>query len=169
MEHEKLNIGKDELFESIKNEFAKQTKLRTIVFCIFCLLLGIYFCTLIIGAIQNAGIKEQVFFAVMFPLCIILGVIYKNRNSKMANADSAQELLAVYDKHKKIDKWMVAYDVVLLLAIIITVIFNGINTSNGISFMLVFMLVIPTIFVLSLKQTSKIEQLRELVKETNQN
>lgn len=161
MEQEKLNIGKDELFESIKSAFAKQAKLGTIGFCIFCLLLGLYFVTIIIGAIQDVGIKELVFFVVMLPLCIILGIIYKNRNSKMANADSIQDLLAVYDKHKKIDKWLIAYSVVLLIAIFITV-----RDTSVSSFFFVIMLLVPTIFVPSIEQSNKIKRLRELVQQS---
>ncbi len=161
MEPQELINERNELFESIKSDFAKQAKLRTIGFCIFCLLLGFFFFCLIIGMTHDVSIKEQVFFVVMLPLCIILGVIYKNRNSKMANADSAQDLLAVYDKHKKIDMCLIAYGVAILLAILITI-----RDSSSISILFVIMLIVATIYVPSLKQTNKINQLRELMQQS---
>ena len=79
----------------------------------------------------------------------------------MAHADSAQDLLDVYDKHKMIDKYLIAYGVVILLAIFITI-----RDSSSVSFLFVIMLIVATIYVPSLKQTNKINQLRELVQQS---
>ena len=80
-----------------------------------------------------------------------------NSFNKMAKADDAPGLLAAYGKYKKMEKWVIAYSALAAVLLIISII----RSSSDL--MLIILLLSSTLFCLTKKDTTDIEQLRDLL------
>ena len=155
METKELTNEKNELFESLKRWFAKEVKPRSIIFCFFCLIMG---CMLLYETFHGAAIIDQLIFSVMYFLCVIIGSICITWYNKIAKADNALDLLAIYDKNKKIETCVTVYCLLVVILAIVSII-----RTLSIGSLLGIMLLSPAIFVPTKKQKDEIEKLRKLI------
>jgi SNF family Na+-dependent transporter len=158
MEPQELANERDRLFENYKSYFSKSAKVRTITFVIFCVLAGLCIFSAVIGYWDwLIGIVGCIIFLVAGSHDIIW-------YHKLAKADDAQELLTIYDKKRKIEKWTTLTCVLFIIAIIIVlVVISKVDIK-------IFLLPGALLcLVLSKDPEMKgIERLRELVQATNQ-
>ena len=157
MEQEILNIGKDELFESIRSDFAKQAKLKSILFCPFCLILG---GKLLYDTFHHAAIVYQLTISVFFFLLVLIGAAWINWYHKIAKTDNAQEFLTVYDKKKIIEIVSIVVGLLALVGIVISI-------TSELSFdpPLIITLISIAVLIPTVKK-KEINRLRELVQNT---
>ena len=153
MEPQELTNEKNELFESLKSRFAKGVKPRSILYCLFCLILG---CVLLYKTFHHAAIVDQLLYSVMYVLFVIIGCVYITWYNKIAKVDNALDLLAIYDKNKKIESCVMIYWVLVMGIVSITT-----NLSIGVP--IILMQIAPVIFMPTNKRRNEIERLRELV------
>ena len=158
MEQEKLNIDKDELFESIKSELAKHTKTKSILYCLFCLILG---SKLLYEAFHHAAIIYQLIITVFFFLLVLIGVAWINWYHKIDKTDNPQEFLTIYNKKKLIEIISTVLYLLALVGIMISIWSEHSFDLPLLITMLALVIIIPT-----KKQKDKIEQLRELVQKS---
>ena len=129
MEPQELTNERNKLFENYKSYFSRHTKTSTITFVIFCVLAGLC----IFGAVTGyMDWLPCIACCIVFLVAGSHGIIWY---PKLAKADDAQELLTIYDKKRKIDKWTAITCALFIIAFIIwlviskvdisTVIFNG--------------------------------------------
>ena len=157
MEQEILNIGKDELFESIKSDFAKQAKPKSILFCFFCLIIG---SKLLYETFHHAAIVYQLTISVFFFLLVLIGAAWINWYHKIAKTDNAQEFLTVYDKKKIIEIVSIVFGLLALVGIVISI-------KSELSFELPLVITLISLAVLTHAVKKKeINRLRELVQNT---
>ena len=158
MEPQELTNERNKLFENYKSYFSKSAKVRTITFVIFCVLAGLCIFSAVIGYWDwLIGIVGCIIFLVAGSHDIIW-------YHKLAKADDAQELLTIYDKKRKIEKWTTLTCVLFIIAIIIVlVVISKVDIK-------IFLLPGALLcLVLSKDPEMKgIEWLRELVQATNQ-
>ena len=101
---EQENSEKRALFENIKSEIAKQRKNSNILFLIWCLILS---AGLVVCAVKHYDLVGQLVYSALFVGALLLGLHSSHWLGKMANAATVQELLTVYNKNWKIEKWKV--------------------------------------------------------------
>ena len=154
MEQQKTMNGDNSLFENLKMRISKSTTARTIIFVLFLLAAGVM---IILEATRHASITVQLMHSVLYVLCIIVGCSWMNSFNKMAKADDAAGLLAAYGKYKKMEKWVIAYSALAAVMLIISII----RSSSDL--MLIILVLASTLFCLSKKDTTDIEQLRDLL------
>ena len=155
MEPQELINERNELFESIKRWFSKEVKPRSILFCFFCLILG---CMLLYETFHHAVIIDQLIFSIMYVLCVIIGIICITWYNKISKADNALDLLAIYEKNKKIETCITVYSLLVVILAIVSII-----RTLSLGSLLGIMLISPAIFIPTKKQKDEIEQLRKLV------
>ena len=162
MEREDLIKERNKLFEKYRNESAKNGKNGLIAFILACL--GSVL--LLNMAINNSSIKEQAFYTILF---LSLGIVEFHRmnwNRKASKAENAHEFIAIYDKNKKIEKW-INFIVIPIFAILFIVweIYHG-----SLSSLLVFGIGVPLVYFImrgpEIERKKEINRLRELTQET---
>ena len=162
MEPQELTNERNKLFENYKSYFSKSAKVRTITFVIFCVLAGLCIFSAVIGYWDwLIGIVGCIIFLVAGSHDIIW-------YHKLAKADDAQELLTIYDKKRKIEKWTTLTCVLFIIAIIIVlVVISKVDIKR---FLLPGALVCLVLSFRFLKdpEMKGIDRLRELVQATNQ-
>ena len=162
MEPQELTNERNKLFENYKSYFSKSAKVRTITFVIFCVLAGLCIFSAVIGYWDwLIGIVGCIIFLVAGSHDIIW-------YHKLAKADDAQELLTIYDKKRKIEKWTTLTCVLFIIAIIIVlVVISKVDIKR---FLLPGALVCLVLSFRFLKdpEMKGIDRVRELVQATNQ-
>lgn len=162
MEPQELTNERNKLFENYKSYFSRQAKTSTITFVIFCVLAGLCIFSAVIGYWDwLIGIVGCIIFLVAGSHDIIW-------YHKLAKADDAQELLTIYDKKRKIEKWTTLTCVLFIIAIIIVlVVISKVDIKR---FLLPGALVCLVLSFRFLKdpEMKGIDRLRELVQATNQ-
>jgi len=111
METQELINERNELFESFKSEFSKQWRKSLIISILICLLIGLIIYSAVSGD-MNWLTCTIVCVCLLIALCHDLLRIHK-----LTNADSAQDFVTLYDKHRKIHKWL--FLIILPLAIFV--------------------------------------------------
>ena len=158
MESQELTNERNKLFENYKSYFSRHAKTSTITFVIFCVLAGLC----IFGAVTG--------YMDWLP-CIACCIVFLGVGShgiiwypKLAKADDAQELLTIYDKKRKIEKWITLIQALFIIAFIIMLVIFKVNISTvifggGLLFLM---------FILSFwnPEMKGIDRLRELVQKS---
>ena len=121
MEPQKLTNERDRLFENYKSYFSRQAKTSTITFVIFCVLAGLCIFSAVIGYMDWL---PCIACCIVFLVAGSHGIIWY---PKLAKADDAQELLTIYDKKRKIEKWTQA---LFIIAFIIMLVIFKVNIST---------------------------------------
>ena len=156
MEQEALNSEKKALFEKIKCDLAKRRKKDNILF-LFYLLLAV---GLIVSTIKNYDLVVQLVDIILFVGVILLGLHSSYWVGKMSKAATAQELISIYDKNRKIEKWKV--NLFTLIAFILSFYFMVIN-YEGPSFIMLFTAIAVNVFRPNIeKRSDDIDDLRDL-------
>ena len=157
MEPQELNNERDRLFENYKSYFSRQAKTSTITFVIFCVLAGLC----IFGAVTGyMDWLPCIACCIVFLVAGSHGIIWY---PKLAKADDAQELLTIYDKKRKIEKWTQA---LFIIAFIIMLVIFKVNISTVIlGGGLLLVLLLPLSFLKD-PEMKGIEWLRELVQKS---
>lgn len=157
MEPQELTNERNKLFENYKSYFSRHAKTSTITFVIFCVLAGLC----IFGAVTGyMDWLPCIACCIVFLVAGSHGIIWY---PKLAKADDAQELLTIYDKKRKIEKWTQALFIIAFIIMLVifkvkisTVIFGG-----G----LLLVLLLPLSFLKD-PEMKGIEWLRELVQKS---
>lgn len=159
MEPQELTNERNKLFENYKSYFSRHAKTSTITFVIFCVLAGLC----IFGAVTGyMDWLPCIACCIVFLVAGSHGIIWY---PKLAKADDAQELLTIYDKKRKIEKWTQA---LFIIAFIIMLVIFKVNISTVIlGGGLLLVLLLPLSFLKD-PEMKGIEWLRELVQATNQ-
>ena len=157
MEPQELTNERDRLFENYKSYFSRQAKTSTITFVIFCVLAGLCIFSAVIGYWDwLIGIVGCIIF-------LVAGIHDMIWYPKLAKADDAQELLTIYDKKRKIEKWTQA---LFIIAFIIMLVIFKVNISTVIfGGGLLLVLLLPLSFLKD-PEMKGIEWLRELVQKS---
>lgn len=157
MEPQELTNERDRLFENYKSYFSRQAKTSTITFVIFCVLAGLC----IFGAVTGyMDWLPCIACCIVFLVAGSHGIIWY---PKLAKADDAQELLTIYDKKRKIEKWTQA---LFIIAFIIMLVIFKVNISTVIfGGGLLLVLLLPLSFLKD-PEMKGIEWLRELVQKS---
>ena len=157
MEPQELNNERDRLFENYKSYFSRQAKTSTITFVIFCVLAGLCIFSAVIGYMDWL---PCIACCIVFLVAGSHGIIWY---PKLAKADDAQELLTIYDKKRKIEKWTQA---LFIIAFIIMLVIFKVNISTVIfGGGLLLVLLLPLSFLKD-PEMKGIEWLRELVQKS---
>ena len=154
MEPQELTNERNKLFENYKSYFSRHAKTSTITFVIFCVLAGLC----IFGAVTGyMDWLPCIACCIVFLVAGSHGIIWY---PKLAKADDAQELLTIYDKKRKIEKWTQA---LFIIAFIIMLVIFKVNISTVIlGGGLLLVLLLPVSFLKD-PEMKGIEWLRELV------
>ena len=157
MEPQELTNERDKLFENYKSYFSRHAKTSTITFVIFCVLAGLC----IFGAVTGyMDWLPCIACCIVFLVAGSHGIIWY---PKLAKADDAQELLTIYDKKRKIEKWTQA---LFIIAFIIMLVIFKVNISTVIlGGGLLLVLLLPLSFLKD-PEMNGIEWLRELVQKS---
>ena len=157
MEPQELTNERNKLFENYKSYFSRHTKTSTITFVIFCVLAGLC----IFGAVTGyMDWLPCIACCIVFLVAGSHGIIWY---PKLAKADDAQELLTIYDKKRKIEKWTQA---LFIIAFIIMLVIFKVNISTVIfGGGLLLVLLLPLSFLKD-PEMKGIEWLRELVQKS---
>lgn len=157
MEPQELTNERDRLFENYKSYFSRQAKTSTITFVIFCVLAGLCIFSAVIGYMDWL---PCIACCIVFLVAGSHGIIWY---PKLAKADDAQELLTIYDKKRKIEKWTQA---LFIIAFIIMLVIFKVNISTFIfGGGLLLVLLLPLSFLKD-PEMKGIEWLRELVQKS---
>ena len=157
MEPHELTNERDRLFENYKSYFSRQAKTSTITFVIFCVLAGLCIFSAVIGYMDWL---PCIACCIVFLVAGSHGIIWY---PKLAKADDAQELLTIYDKKRKIEKWTQA---LFIIAFIIMLVIFKVNISTVIfGGGLLLVLLLPLSFLKD-PEMKGIEWLRELVQQS---
>ncbi len=157
MEPQELTNEKNELFESLKRKFAKLAKPKSLLFCLFGLILGI---KLLYDTFHHAAIVDQLIISVLFFIYVLIGAVWINWYHKIAKTGNAQEFLTIYNKKKIIEIISIIFGSLVLVGILIPVI-------KDFPFDLPFLITLIAIAVLMPPvQKNEIERLRELVRQS---
>ena len=157
MEPQELINERDRLFENYKSYFSRQAKTSTITFVIFCVLAGLCVFSAVIGYMDWL---PCIACCIVFLVAGSHGIIWY---PKLAKADDAQELLTIYDKKRKIEKWTQA---LFIIAFIIMLVIFKVNISTVIfGGGLLLVLLLPLSFLKD-PEMKGIEWLRELVQKS---
>lgn len=157
MEPQELTNERDRLFENYKSYFSRQAKTSTITFVIFCVLAGLCIFSAVIGYMDWL---PCIACCIVFLVAGSHGIIWF---PKLAKADDAQELLTIYDKKRKIEKWTQA---LFIIAFIIMLVIFKVNISTVIlGGGLLLVLLLPLSFLKD-PEMKGIEWLRELVQKS---
>jgi SNF family Na+-dependent transporter len=157
MEPQELTNERDRLFENYKSYFSRQAKTSTITFVIFCVLAGLCIFSAVIGYMDWL---PCIACCIVFLVAGSHGIIWY---PKLAKADDAQELLTIYDKKRKIEKWTQA---LFIIAFIIMLVIFKVNISTVIfGGGLLLVLLLPLSFLKD-PEMKGIEWLRELVQKS---
>ena len=157
MEPQELINERDRLFENYKSYFSRQAKTSTITFVIFCVLAGLCIFSAVIGYMDWL---PCIACCIVFLVAGSHGIIWY---PKLAKADDAQELLTIYDKKRKIEKWTQA---LFIIAFIIMLVIFKVNISTVIfGGGLLLVLLLPLSFLKD-PEMKGIEWLRELVQKS---
>ena len=154
MEPQELTNEKNELFESLKSKFAKLAKPKSLLYCLFGLILGI---KLLYDTFHHAAIVDQLIIAVLFFFYVLLGVVWINWYHKIAKTDNAQEFLTIYNKKKIIEIITTIFGLLVLVGIIISMI-----KDFPLDIPLIFTLIAIAVLMPTVKK-NEVEKLRELV------
>ena len=158
MEPQELTNERNKLFENYKSYFSRHAKTSTITFVIFCVLAG--WC--IFGAVTGyMDWLPCIACCIVFLVAGSHGIIWY---PKLAKADDAQELLTIYDKKRKIEKWTQA---LFIIAFIIMLVIFKVDISTVIFSGAILCLLLSFRFLKD-PEMKGIEWLRELVQATNQ-
>jgi len=157
MEPQELTNERNKLFENYKSYFSRHAKTSTITFVIFCVLAGLC----IFGAVTGyMDWLPCIACCIVFLVAGCHGIIWF---PKLAKADDAQELLTIYDKKRKIEKWTQA---LFIIAFIIMLVIFKVNISTVIfGGGLLLVLLLPLSFLKD-PEMKGIEWLRELVQKS---
>ena len=157
MEPQELTNERNKLFENYKSYFSRHAKTSTITFVIFCVLAGLC----IFGAVTGyMDWLHCIACCIVFLVAGSHGIIWY---PKLAKADDAQELLTIYDKKRKIEKWTQA---LFIIAFIIMLVIFKVNISTVIfGGGLLLVLLLPLSFLKD-PEMKGIEWLRELVQKS---
>jgi len=157
MEPQELTNERNKLFENYKSYFSRHAKTSTITFVIFCVLAGLC----IFGAVTGyMDWLPCIACCIVFLVAGSHGIIWY---PKLAKADDAQELLTIYDKKRKIEKWTQA---LFIIAFIIMLVIFKVNISTVIfGGGLLLVLLLPLSFLKD-PEMKGIEWLRELVQKS---
>ena len=159
MEHNEKTNEIDRLFERVRSEFTKRAKAKTVIFFLFILILASY---VIMLAVQHADMMEQLIYSLMFCLSVAMGSCYMTWFNKLTKADNAQDFLAIYDKNKKMEKWLIAYALIFLAAVVISIV-----SEYSIMFAIFFLaLMMPALFVPNQDQKCAAEELRDAIQQS---
>ena len=124
MEPQELTNERDRLFENYKSYFSRQAKTSTITFVIFCVLAGLCIFSAVIGYWDwLIGIVGCIIF-------LVAGIHDMIWYPKLAKADDAQELLTIYDKKRKIERWTTLIYALFIIAFIIGLVISKVNIST---------------------------------------
>lgn len=157
MEPQELTNERDRLFENYKSYFSRHAKTSTITFVIFCVLAGLCIFSAVIGYMDWL---PCIACCIVFLVAGSHGIIWY---PKLAKADDAQELLTIYDKKRKIEKWTQA---LFIIAFIIMLVIFKVNISTVIfGGGLLLVLLLPLSFLKD-PEMKGIEWLRELVQKS---
>ena len=157
MEPQELTNERDRLFENYKSYFSRQAKTSTITSVIFCVLAGLCIFSAVIGYMDWL---PCIACCIVFLVAGSHGIIWY---PKLAKADDAQELLTIYDKKRKIEKWTQA---LFIIAFIIILVIFKVNISTVIfGGGLLLVLLLPLSFLKD-PEMKGIEWLRELVQKS---
>ena len=118
MEQEAINNEKKALFEDLKVKLAKQGKKMNIMFLVWCLLLS---AQLVMMAIRHYDLVGQVLYTVLVVAVVLSGIHSSYWYGKMTKAATVQEMLSIFDKNRKIEKWKVY--MIIPIAIILSLIY----------------------------------------------
>lgn len=154
MEQQKLINDKNELFESLKSEFANAAKTKSLLYCLFGLILVI---KLLYETFHQAATIDQLIISVSLLLYIVIGALWINWYHKIAKTDNAQEFLTIYNKKKMIEIISIIIALLVLVGILISTI-----KDLPIEFPLLITLIAIADLVPTMKK-NEIKQLRELV------
>jgi len=157
MEPQELTNERNKLFENYKSYFSRHAKTSTITFVIFCVLAGLCIFSAVIGYMDWL---PCIACCIVFLVAGSHGIIWY---PKLAKADDAQELLTIYDKKRKIEKWTQA---LFIIAFIIMLVIFKVNISTVIfGGGLLLVLLLPLSFLKD-PEMKGIEWLRELVQKS---
>ena len=157
MEPQELTNERNKLFENYKSYFSRHAKTSTITFVIFCVLAGLCIFSAVIGYMDWL---PCIACCIVFLVAGSHGIIWY---PKLAKADDAQELLTIYDKKRKIEKWTQA---LFIIAFIIMLVIFKVNISTVIfGGGLLLVLLLPLCFLKD-PEMKGIEWLRELVQKS---
>ena len=167
MEQEELiNEKRTWLFEQIKSEYAAMVKKNRIFFWIFCTIFGIFLIETIlqlIGVLEPFGTKEALSNFIFYAGLLLGGLYSIIAPNKVAKADTPENLLAAYDKIKKIGLWTCI--VVVVLFVISVIIKDGFSNANTFISWLVFVFILAVLFI-AYNRNNQIKKLRELVQKS---
>lgn len=156
MEPQELANERNKLFENYKSYFSRHAKTSTITFVIFCVLAGLC----IFGAVTGyMDWLPCIACCIVFLVAGSHGIIWY---PKLAKADDAQELLTIYDKKRKIEKWTQA---LFIIAFIIMLVIFKVDISTVILLGAILCLLLSFRFLKD-PEMKGIEWLRELVQKS---
>ena len=156
MEPQELANERNKLFENYKSYFSRHAKTSTITFVIFCVLAGLC----IFGAVTGyMDWLPCIACCIVFVVAGSHGIIWY---PKLAKADDAQELLTIYDKKRKIEKWTQA---LFIIAFIIMLVIFKVDISTVILLGAILCLLLSFRFLKD-PEMKGIEWLRELVQKS---
>ena len=159
MESQELTNERDRLFENYKSYFSRQAKTSTITSVIFCVLAGLCIFSAVIGYWDwLIGIVGCIIF-------LVAGIHDMIWYPKLAKADDAQELLTIYDKKRKIEKWTTFIQALFIIASIIMLVIFKVDISTVIFSGAILCLLLSFRFWKD-PEMKGIEWLRELVQQS---
>ena len=159
MEPQELTNERDRLFENYKSYFSRHAKTSTITFVIFCVLAGLCIFSAVIGYMDWL---PCIACCIVFLVAGSHGIIWY---PKLAKADDAQELLTIYDKKRKIEKWTTFIQALFIIAFIIMLVIFKVDISTVIFSGAILCLLLSFRFWKD-PEMKGIEWLRELVQKS---
>lgn len=135
MGQEAKNNEKKALFEDLKVKLAKQGKKNNIMFLLWCLILAV---GLVKITISHYDLVGQLLYTVLFVVSVVSSIHSSHWYGKMTKTATAQELLSIFDKNRKIEKWKV------FIIVPISIILSLIYLIKGVEFLPVAMLLTGT-------------------------
>jgi hypothetical protein len=159
MEPNLLNIDRDNLFTSIKRDIAAETKFNKMFFILLGLFLVGFLCYYAI--FSHAGTSDILHLVGLFVAIAAFSsysILWCNKYSRARNA---QELLALYDKWERNEKW--SFLLIIVFVLILWFILEHVVGYFSILGLLALLIIVCYNFKPILSKKSDIEQLRELV------
>ena len=123
MESQELTVEKNKLFESLTWWYSRRAKVSTITFVVFCLLAGLCIFSAVIGYMDW---PPSIVGCILFLAVGCHDIIWYH---KLAKANNAQELLTIYDKKRKIDKWTAITCALFIISFIIWLVISKVDIS----------------------------------------
>lgn len=124
MEQEAKNNEKKALFEDLKVKLTKQGKKNNMMFLLWCLILA---AGLVAITISHYDLVGQLLYTVLFAVLVVSTIHSSHWYGKMTKAATVQEMLSIFDKNRKIEKWKVYIIVPISVILALIYLFKGIE------------------------------------------